>query len=500
MVTIHTLGGLSLRGVVDFDDAAPDNRRAMALLALLAVAGERGVDRDRACELLGLSDKGDPDALTVAVDAIRNAVGPGDLRTDRTLHVNPTVVRSDVAEFERALDDRDARIAVALYTGPFLGGFSLPDAPAFDAWAARERERLERRLRSAQAMLALRNTPTGRTAGIPAIKRSASATPRSHAVLDAATSAPAVSRERGAIIAGRYRVLGELGRGAMAAVLLARDIKHERDVAIKFVRSDAADANALARFQREIALVASLQHPHILPLYDSGESGGSLYYVMPYITGQSLREHLDAKHALPLGEALRIAREAGDALAHAHAHGVIHRDVKPANILLSGGHALVGDFGIARGAPRAAGRRLTDDGYAVGTPAYMSPEQACGDPVDARSDEYSLACVLYEMLAGAPPFPGSRGQSALAQRFLADAPPLGEKRPDAPASVARAVATALARAPAERFTGVAEFLAAFEDTAAEGAPAATRFTRMRRWLGLALPAVALFAGGVRPGR
>jgi serine/threonine-protein kinase len=284
----------------------------------------------------------------------------------------------------------------------------------------------------------------------------------------------------------------------MAAVLLARDIKHERDVAIKFVRSDAADANALARFQREIALVAGLQHPHILPLYDSGESGGSLYYVMPYIAGQSLRERLDAGHALPLGEALRIAREAGDALAHAHAHGVIHRDVKPANILLSGGHALVGDFGIARGTPRAAGRRLTDDGFAVGTPAYMSPEQACGDPVDARSDEYSLACVLYEMLAGTPPFPGSRGQSALAQRFLADAAPLGEKRPDTPAPVARAVATALARSPSERFAGVAEFLAAFESTSpAERGP--TRFSRVRRWFGLSLPVVALVAAGVRPG-
>ncbi|HKV52882.1 MAG TPA: serine/threonine-protein kinase [Gemmatimonadaceae bacterium] len=486
MVTIHTLGGLSLRGVVGFDETAPDNRRAMALLALLAIAGERGVDPDRARELLGLSDT-QPAGLTVVEDVIRTALGPGAIRTDHALHVNLAVVRADVAEFERALDDRDARTAVALYTGPFLGGFSLAETPAFDRWALRERERLERRLHRAQAMLALRNTPTGRTAGMPVLTRPASATPRSQAALDT-SSAPAASRERGAIIGGRYRVLGELGRGAMASVLLARDIKHERDVAIKFVRSDAADANALARFQREIALVASLQHPHILPLYDSGESGGSLYYVMPYISGQSLRERLDAEHALPLGEALRIAREAGDALAHAHDHGVIHRDVKPANILLSGGHALVGDFGIARGAPRAAGRRLTDDGYAVGTPAYMSPEQACGDPVDARSDEYSLACVLFEMLAGAPPFTGGRGQSALAQRFLGDAPPLGEKRPDVPAPVARAVATALARSPSDRFTGVAEFLAAFDSAApATGVAAATRFSRVRRWFGRSLP-------------
>src|SRR6185437_2212123 len=178
--------------------------------------------------------------------------------------------------------------------------------------------------------------------------------------VETVSAGPAASRERGAIVGGRYRVLGELGRGAMATVLLARDIKHERDVAIKFVRFDAADAHGLARFQREIALVAGLQHPHILPLHDSGESAGSLYYVMPYIAGQSLSERLAAERVLTLGEALRVTREAG--------------------------HALVADFGIASGASRSAGRRITDDGYAVGTPAYMSPEQASGDPVDARSD------------------------------------------------------------------------------------------------------------------
>jgi len=496
MVTIHTLGGLSLRGVAAFDDAALDHRRALALLALLTVAGDRGLSRERAAGLIGLPSDG-ADGLPAILGVLHDVIGPGAVRTRDALSIDPAYVRSDVAEFERALDGRDARIAVALYTGPFLDGFSLAGVPAFDTWAGRERERLERRLRSAQAMLALRSTPTGRTAGIAPIRRAAPPTPRSQAAVDAESAQRTASRERGAIIAGRYRVLGELGRGAMAAVLLARDIKHERDVAVKFVRSDAADANGLARFQREIALVASLQHPHILPLYDSGESGGSLYYVMPYIAGQSLRARLDAEHALPLGEALRIARETGDALAHAHAHGVIHRDVKPANILLSGGHALVGDFGIASGAPRAAGRRLTDDGYAVGTPAYMSPEQASGDPVDARSDEYSLACVVYEMLAGAPPFPGSRTESALAQRFLADAAPLGEKRPDAPAPVARALARALSQSPADRYPGVAEFLAAFENPAAAETAAATPFSRVRRWLGLTLPAAVLCAAGLR---
>ena len=498
MVTLQTLGGLSLRGAVGFDGAAPENQHALALLALLAVAGEHGVGHARACELLWPSGARAVDPLPALLESIRREVGAGALLAGDALRMDPMALRADVVEFERALDGRDARTAVALYAGPFLRGFSLAGAPLFDEWAARERDRLERRQRSAQAMLALRSTPTGRTAGIPAIKRAGSPRPVTPASLDALPSGPAPSRERGAIIGGRYRVLGELGRGAMATVLLARDIKHERDVAIKFVRADAADAHGLARFQREIALVASLQHPHILPLHDSGESGGSLYYVMPYIAGQSLRERLAAGQGLPLGEALRLAREAGDALAYAHAHGVIHRDVKPANILLSGGHALVADFGIASGAARTAGRRLTDDGYAVGTPAYMSPEQASGDPVDARSDEYSLACVIYEMLTGAPPFPGSRTESALAQRFLADAPPLGNKRPDAPPAVARAVATALARNPGDRFPTVADFLSALDPPAA--APAVTPFSRVRRWLGRSLPALAILAAGARPPR
>ncbi|HEX6809315.1 MAG TPA: serine/threonine-protein kinase [Gemmatimonadaceae bacterium] len=499
MFTIQTLGGLSLRGAAAFDGTSRENQHALALLALLAVAGEHGVERDRARDLLWPGSAPGPDPLPPVLESIRREIGQAALLTDDTLRIDPAVLRSDVGEFERALDGRDARTAVAIYAGPFLSGFSLANAPSFDAWAGRERDRLARRQRSAQAMLALRSTPTGRTAGIPAIKRPAgSSGARTPSSVEAVSAGLVASRERGAIVGGRYRVLGELGRGTTATVLLARDVKHERDVAIKFVRSDAADAHGLARFQREIALVAGLQHPHILPLHDSGESGGSLYYVMPYIAGQSLRERLAAEHALPLGEALRLAREAGDALAYAHAHGIIHRDVKPANILLSGGHALVADFGIASGAPHSAGRRLTDDGYAVGTPAYMSPEQACGDPVDARSDEYSLACVLYEMLAGAPPFPGSRTESALAQRFLADAAPLGDKRPDVPPAVARAVATALARAPTDRFPSVAEFLAALEAPMGDGTPA-TRLSRVRRWLGRSLPAVVAFAV-VRPPR
>src|SRR6185312_774448 len=224
MLTIHTLGGLSLRGAVAFDDTDRGNQRA---LALLAVAGEHGVGRDRARDLLWPGSAPGSDPLPAVLESIRRAVGPGALLTDDTLRIDPAVLRSDVAEFERALDGRDARTAVALYAGPFLSGFSLANAPAFDAWAGRERDRLERRQRSAQAMLALRSTPTGRTAGIAAVKRPGPAGSRTPSSVETVSAGPAASRERGAIVGGRYRVLGELGRGAMATVLLARDIKHE---------------------------------------------------------------------------------------------------------------------------------------------------------------------------------------------------------------------------------------------------------------------------------
>ena len=251
------------------------------------------------------------------------------------------------------------------------------------------------------------------------------------------------------------------------------------------MRSDVADALGFARFQREIALVAGLQHPHILPLYDSGESAGSLYYVMPYIEGESLDDRLARDHRLPLGEALRLAREVGDALAHAHARGVIHRDVKPANVLLADGHALIGDFGIARGERRHAGRRLTDDGFTVGTPAYMSPEQACGDPVDARTDIYSLGCVMYEMIAGHPPFAASRASSALAQRFLETPAPLCEIRSGVPETVQTVVDTALARSPDDRFPTAADFVRAIDDAAArlERSRPSGGWNRIRQWLG-----------------
>src|SRR5207253_837678 len=197
----------------------------------------------------------------------------------------------------------------------------------------------------------------------------------------------------------------ELGHGGMATVYLAEDRKHHRLVAIKVLKPELAGALGPERFLREIEIAARLNHPHILALIDSGESDGFLYYVMPYVEGESLREHLEREGQLPLEEALRIAREVASALSHAHSHDVVHRDIKPENILISGGEAVVADFGIGRAITAAARDKLTGTGIAIGTPGYMSPEQATGGArLDGRSDIYSLACVLYEMLAGDPPF------------------------------------------------------------------------------------------------
>ncbi|HXF95413.1 MAG TPA: serine/threonine-protein kinase, partial [Gemmatimonadales bacterium] len=215
-------------------------------------------------------------------------------------------------------------------------------------------------------------------------------------------------------LAERYTLERELGRGGMSVVFLARDRKHERAVALKALRPELSATLGPERFLREIKLSARLTHPHILPLYDSGEARGLLYYTMPYVEGESLRHRLDREKRIPLTEALTIAREVADALAYAHGQDVVHRDIKPENILFEAGHAVVSDFGIARAISAAGGERMTAVGVAVGTPDYMSPEQAAGqDQVDGRSDICSLGCVLYEMLAGHPPFTGRSAQEIM---------------------------------------------------------------------------------------
>lgn len=255
----------------------------------------------------------------------------------------------------------------------------------------------------------------------------------------------------------QYTLERELGHGGMASVYLAQDLKHRRPVALKVLRAELAVALGPERFLREIEIAARLNHPHILPLHDSGAAEGVLYYVMPYVEGESLRGRLLREQQLPLDEAIAIAREVADALSYAHRHDVIHRDIKPENILLSSGHALVADFGIARAITAAGGDRLTQTGVAVGTPGYMSPEQGAGSgQLDGRSDIYGLGCVLYEMLAGEPPFVGGTLQATLAKQLSEPVPHLGVLR-DVPATVEQAVTKALARAPADRFPSAAQF-------------------------------------------
>ena len=267
-----------------------------------------------------------------------------------------------------------------------------------------------------------------------------------------------------AALADRYSIDRELGNGATAIVYLAQDLKHGRKVALKVLRADVTAIVGSERFLREIHTAASLQHPHIVALHDSGVADGFLYYVMPYIEGESLREVLTREQQLPLDQALRFAREVAEALAYAHHQGFIHRDIKPENILITRnadgelGHALVADFGIARAVSVSGGDSMTATGLAIGTPAYMSPEQASAErSIDARSDVYALGCVLYEMLAGHPPFLGRTGQEILARHTLDPVPPLRTGRPEIPPLVEAAVVKALAKSPADRFATTTGF-------------------------------------------
>ena len=305
-------------------------------------------------------------------------------------------------------------------------------------------------------------------------------------------------------LAPRYLVRRELGAGGMAVVYLAEDSRHGRPVAVKVMRSELAAALGPERFLREIRIAARLRHPNIVPLYDSGEAEGLLYYVMPYIEGESLRDRLRRERQLAVDEAVGIAREVADALAHAHEHGLIHRDIKPENILLEGGHALVADFGIARAVGSAATAQVTTaTGLAIGTPAYMSPEQALGDAaVDARSDVYALGCVLYEMLAGEPPYTGPTAQAIVARQLAEPVRSLRNVREAVSDQLERVVMRALARVPADRFPSAAAFREALagnqgapdrSDAAAE-AQTGRRITRRRAMIATAAVAAVTLVG------
>jgi eukaryotic-like serine/threonine-protein kinase len=294
-------------------------------------------------------------------------------------------------------------------------------------------------------------------------------------------------------VADRYAIERELGRGGMATVYLARDLKHPRQVAIKVLRSEVVGALGADRFLREIEVVSRLQHPHILGLFDSGTAGDFLYYVMPYVDGESLRQRLIRESQLPVDNAVIIAREVADALNYAHRRGVVHRDIKPENILLSAGQALVADFGIAKALDAAGGEKLTETGLSLGTPHYMSPEQASATrSLDGRSDIYALGCVLYEMLAGQPPFTGPSAQSILARHSVDPVPSLRTVRRTVPAGIEWAIGKAMAKVPADRFASAGEFA----DALAHPEHAPVQKARGRRWLyaGLAVAVLALVFG------
>ncbi|HKE92291.1 MAG TPA: serine/threonine-protein kinase [Gemmatimonadales bacterium] len=264
-----------------------------------------------------------------------------------------------------------------------------------------------------------------------------------------------------AALADRYTLERELGRGGMATVYLAGDVKHRRNVAIKVLHPEIGAAIGPERFLREIEIAASLQHPHILPLYDSGEAAGNLYYVMPFVEGESLRDRLNREHQLPQEDVIKITNEVASALGYAHSREIVHRDIKPENIMLSGGSAIVADFGIARAASAVEQQQLTQTGTVIGTPLYMSPEQSVGSDIDGRSDEYSLACVVYEMLVGEPPFTGPNVQAIIARHSMQAVSPPSIIRLSIPETMERALLKALEKVPADRYPTVIMFAEAF---------------------------------------
>jgi DNA-binding SARP family transcriptional activator/tRNA A-37 threonylcarbamoyl transferase component Bud32 len=503
-VRLQTFGALVL---TDGTEVVASQRHRLALLALLAVAGQRGCTRDKlmAC----LWPESPVEAARHGLQQLlyylrRQAHGDLFLGID-PLRLNPEAISSDVAEFEAAVAAGALSEAVALYRGPFLDGFYLDDSPAFVDWVEQERARLAIAHVAALYRLARRAGAAEQhtleiahwrelAAADPLSERAATGLIQALATGGDWTSAMQHARAHDALVraelatppavdlialverlraesllaapvgpaAGdpgrepRYRVERELGRGATARVFLARDLRHDRPVALKVLNPDVAASVSAKRFRREIAILARLHHPYILPLYDSDEEGR--YFVVPFVAGESLRQRLTREVQLPLETALLITCQVADALGYAHERGFVHRDIKPENVLLEGQHAFVADFGIAQVLEAAGGERLSASGVVLGTPAYMSPEQARGSRhLDGRSDLYSLACVLYEMLAGVPPFAGRSPQVVLARHAADQVPPVRTVRPEVPVGVEHALARALAKDPADRWPRAAAF-------------------------------------------
>jgi TolB-like protein len=309
-----------------------------------------------------------------------------------------------------------------------------------------------------------------------------------------------------AALGDRYAIEREVGSGGMATVYLARDLKHDRLVALKVLKPELAATLGPDRFPREIRILAKLQHPNVLPLHDSGESSGFLYYVMPFVEGESLRERLSREGQLPVHDAVRILREVADALAYAHTHGVLHRDIKPDNVMISGRHALVTDFGVAKAVSDAGGEKLTTVGMAVGTPSYMSPEQATGEQrIDHRSDIYALGVLGYELLTGSPPFVAPTAQGVLSAQVLEHPVPIVERRPAVPQALSDLLMRCLEKDPADRWQSAEEVLQGLEALATPSGGITPTHTRpvpaVGGWKGLsrrawiAVAAVVLLAAG-----
>ncbi len=514
MFRLGTFGGLALT-----DDAGTvviPQRRRLALLALLAVADERGLTRDKVLAYLWSesSSENARHALEQLLYSMRRQVPEALFQGTDPLRLNTRLVHADVVQFSRAIAASDPATAVSAYRGPFLDGFYLADAPEFERWAEQQRVRLSgehaqalRKLASEAHALGRHTTeidlwrqiastdPLAERAAVGLVRALAEAGDWAGAMLHAVEyearlreevpGAPPtglvalverLGGERGARerreqartpeADDRYAVERELGRGTAATVYLARDRRHDRLVALKVLKPEIAAGSDAKRFVREIGILARLHHPHILPLYDSGtlalaDGRRGLFYVMPYVRGESLRQRLDREVQLPIAEAVHLAREVADALGYAHQEGIVHRDIRPENILLESGHALVADFGIARALETAGGEQLSASGVVLGVPAYISPEQAAGrGEIDHRSDIYSLGAVLYEMLTGMPPFSGATRGAVLARVMAEDVPPIRTVCPAVPPAVERVVLKALAKRPEQRFADAAEFVAA----------------------------------------
>jgi DNA-binding SARP family transcriptional activator/TolB-like protein len=520
-VDLRDDSGGELRSVL----AQPKRLALLAYLAAASPIGPRRRDTLLAVFWPDLDQEHARNALSKAVHFLRRWLGE-DAITSRTadeLVLNEEVVWADVRAFAAAIEENRTDEALELYQGDLLPSFFVPEARGFEDWLERERMRLRSRAATAAKALAERHE-AGRhlTLALAAARRAVELSDgderpfrRLIELLDrsgdragavrayeefarklrtelevepsaetvalierikaspihspppavgsggSVTSEPAISRLSRAV-AGRYKVERQLGEGAMAVVALAHDLRHGRRVAIKILRPELSSLMGPERFLREIDVAAGLMHPHILPLHDSGEADGLLYYVMPYVEGESLRGRLERERRLSMVEALHIGREVADALAYAHHRGFVHRDIKPENILLGGGHALVADFGIARALGSLDQQRITA-GSGTGTPAYMSPEQVTGEsPVDERTDIYALGCVLYEMLSGGPPFAGSTPEETLARRLTHPVPRLSLVRDEVGPGLENAIHKALARSPADRFSKVSELANALD--------------------------------------